>query len=118
MTDEMEPQPPSPDPTPDPNEAGVGGHDPEPEQSERVSLPLPDVPLPLGVFFGVLPVLEGKDFIVFVTTSNPSGSMCQGYLDAESAVRIGVSLAQNGQQAIQARPAKLIVPEGLVVPGR
>ncbi len=101
---------------------GPDATEPEPQETEGTQgLPLPDVPLPLGMFFGLVPIQdpnEHKDVVVFVTASTPAGSMLQGYLSVDQALKIGISLAQLANQAIAARPPKLIVPEGLVVPGR
>src|ERR1017187_6119525 len=97
------------------------GGDPEeismvPQQIQGVRVPMPGIPLPLNLFFGLVPL--GNQPVILVTAVNDAGSMIQGYFAPELAAKIGRDLVKAARDAEIERSRALITPaKGLILPG-
>lgn len=88
--------------------------EPTPAAPEKLNVPLPAVPLPLTLIFGV--VATGEDGsgppILVLTAVNDSGSMTQGYMEPENAMKVGRDLLGAARSALVRRPPKLYAADG------
>ncbi len=87
-----------------------------PQQIQGVRVPMPGIPLPLNLFFGLVPL--GNQPVILVTAVNDAGSMIQGYFAPELAAKIGRDLIKAARDAEVEASRRLITPaKGLILPG-
>jgi hypothetical protein len=87
-----------------------------PQQIQGVRVPMPGIPLPLNLFFGLVPL--GNQPVILVTAVNDAGSMIQGYFAPELAAKIGRDLVKAARDAEIERSRALITPaKVLLLPG-
>lgn len=86
-----------------------------PQEFQGVRVPMPGIPLPLNLFFGLVPL--GNQPVILVTAVNDAGSMIQGYFAPGLAAKIGRDLLKAARDAEIERSRTLVTPtKGLILP--